>query len=113
MRLIDAETLFEKVGKIKPKNKSEYELLGKFMNMITYSPTVERPHGEWKKDGFFAICSKCGHELQHYELVVSRLNFCPNCGADMRDKKDDLVEIIEAVQSIKEGEASDKTSDNR
>lgn len=44
----------------------------------------ERPHGEWKKDGFFAICSECGHELQHYELVVSRLNFCPTCGADMR-----------------------------
>lgn len=45
----------------------------------------QRPHGEWKKDGFFAICSECGHELQHYELVVSRLNFCPNCGADMRE----------------------------
>ena len=47
-----------------------------------------RPHGEWKKDGFFAICSECGHELQHYELVVSRLNFCPNCGADMRKEGD-------------------------
>ena len=47
MRLIDAEILFEKVGNIKPKDKSEYELLGKFMNMITDSATVERPHGEW------------------------------------------------------------------
>ena len=47
---------------------------------------ADRPHGEWKKDGFFAICSECGHELQHYELVVSRLNFCPNCGADMREQ---------------------------
>ena len=79
MRLIDAETLFEKVGNIKPKNKSEYELLGKFMNMITYFPTVERPHGEWIPDG---TCSECG--------VYSSLNkntayFCPNCGADMRE----------------------------
>ena len=47
------------------------------------------PHGEWKKDGFFAICSECGHELQHYELVVSRLNFCPNCGSDNRKEGDE------------------------
>lgn len=55
-RPIDAEILFEKVGNIKPKNKSEYELLGKFMNMITNSPTVERPHGE---------CNQC----RYYEGV--------------------------------------------
>lgn len=39
-RLIDANALFEKVGNIKPKNKSEYEIIGKFMNMITNSPTI-------------------------------------------------------------------------
>lgn len=49
-----------------------------------YTPYEERSHGEWKKDGFFAICSECGHELQYYEYVVSKLNFCPNCGTDMR-----------------------------
>ena len=49
MRLIDAEILFEKVGNIEPKNKSEYRLLGKFMDMITCSPTVERPHAELER----------------------------------------------------------------
>ena len=62
---------------------------------------LKRPHGDWKPDG---TCSECG--------VYSSLNkntayFCPNCGADMRDKKDDLAEIIEAVQSIKESEGDD------
>ena len=82
-RLIDANNLFEKVGNIKPSNKSEYELIGKFMNMITISTTVEqRPHGEWKTDG---TCSECS--------VYSSLNkyttyFCPNCGADMRKESD-------------------------
>lgn len=81
MRLIDAEILFEKVGNIKPKNKSEYELLGKFMNMITNSTTVERSHGEWiEKSQFDRLCKNCGQ--QH--IGVKRFaNFCPNCGASM------------------------------
>ena len=67
-------------------------------NQGTADANANRPHGEWKPDG---TCSECG--------VYSSLNkdtayFCPNCGADMRDKKDDLAEIIEAVQSIKEGD---------
>ena len=40
-RLIDAEELFNKVGKIKPRNEEHYKAIGEFMNMITNSPTVE------------------------------------------------------------------------
>ena len=40
-RLIDAEELFNKVGKIKPRNKEHYKAIGEFMNMITNSPTIE------------------------------------------------------------------------
>ena len=40
-RLIDAEELFNKVGKIKPRNEEHYKAIGEFMNMITNSPTIE------------------------------------------------------------------------
>lgn len=39
-RLIDAEKLFEKVGRIKPRNKEHYKAIGEFMNMITNSETI-------------------------------------------------------------------------
>jgi hypothetical protein len=40
MRCIDADILFNEVGKIKPRNSSHDEAIGEFMNMITNSPTV-------------------------------------------------------------------------
>lgn len=41
MRLIDANKLFyEKVGRIKPRNKEHYKAIGEFMNMITNSETI-------------------------------------------------------------------------
>lgn len=56
--------------------------------------------GEWVFSKYVSEfkCSLCG------SYGNKLWNFCPHCGADMRDKKDDLIEIIEAVQSIKEGE---------
>lgn len=50
---------------------------------------VERLRGEWKKHyadheafgvrPFFRYCSKCN------EATIYPYNFCPNCGADMRE----------------------------
>ena len=54
-----------------------------------HCPLKQRPHGEWIKDGFFAVCSNCDHELQHYDLVVSQIHFCPNCGAKMEVMRND------------------------
>lgn len=52
----------------------------------------ERPQGEWKHNNFDEhYCNKCGHyalwseEADGYYEVQS--NFCPNCGADMREKE--------------------------
>lgn len=41
---------------------------------------VKQPQGEWQKVGKYACeCSICG------EIVCGDfMNFCPNCGADMR-----------------------------
>lgn len=53
-------------------------------------PTVERPHGEWiyhkewELDGECAFeCSKCGMGTD------VDYNFCPKCGADMREEGDE------------------------
>ena len=52
----------------------------------------ERPHGEWitsKIDGEKYNCSECGGSCWYYDYQgnVSKSNFCPNCGADMRGKE--------------------------
>lgn len=94
MRLIDADILFEKVGKINPHSKEEYELIGEIMNMITYSYTEYKPQktGKWiiKTDGIifkkrWGKCSECGNTLDFGGVNAGRgdSNFCPNCGTRM------------------------------
>lgn len=56
---------------------------------VYYEP--ERPHGEWikqfdvKTQYYTCTCSVCGdtHRLLINYFLES--NFCPNCGADMRE----------------------------
>ena len=54
-----------------------------------FSPSADRPHGEWiahatsvgdKKYIEYSRCSECG------EMALVRMNYCPNCGADMTPK---------------------------
>lgn len=74
-------------------------------DLLDEMPTVERPHGEWitKKDSLQTYCSHCDTAIPYSdEYDFSDFILCPYCGADMRDKKDDLVDIIEAAQSIKD-----------
>ena len=47
-------------------------------------PTVEPKRGKWIDDGFVVICSECG-----IRVVGGNLNFCPNCGADMKGADDE------------------------
>lgn len=67
-------------------------------------PSADRPRGEWKQieiNGYpYAVCDQC-HLLADIvekdgELVMSMANadekcanFCPNCGADMRERSED------------------------
>jgi len=60
---------------------------------------TERPQGEWdyERVAFYGVCSNCGvavtsnlANLFLYEEIGKcphNINFCPNCGADMRGKE--------------------------
>lgn len=68
-------------------------------------PSPERKKGEWIKmsdaDGTYWCCSECGEELyrswsfnRDYDLFpektsIDKTNFCPSCGADMRERKEE------------------------
>ncbi len=53
---------------------------------------VVREKGEWdcKRVSFYAGCPSCGcyvkNDAEQVFLDDGALNFCPNCGADMRTK---------------------------
>ena len=43
-------------------------------------PYEERPQGKWIKCGWSIRCSIC-----NYDMPYAIRNFCPNCGADLRE----------------------------
>lgn len=66
-----------------------------FENAIDNAPTIapQRKRGEWVEvnDYYNRIsgkCSVCGWESHMYEDDVVGMNYCPNCGADMRGGQD-------------------------
>ena len=41
--------------------------------------------GEWRAKTFHSLyCTNCNDEFDIMKNDISRFNFCPNCGADMR-----------------------------
>lgn len=91
MRLIDADALI-----------SDYEdddsMKAEFLRMaLTYAPTVQpeplvqvsevtysnRVKGEWSGDMSIYKCSVCGKWIDVLQ-GTAEMNYCPNCGADMR-----------------------------
>lgn len=54
--------------------------------------TYERPKGKWRTHQMGMLlwveCSEC-----HAQVGTIGMNFCPNCGADMREDTDDGTEI--------------------
>ena len=64
------------------------------MQHIETQPTVEERevvHGEWEYHWFDSICSVCGYinKADGVTRIRNDHNFCPNCGADMRGKKNE------------------------
>lgn len=102
MRLIDADALpmYEELF-MKGINKSGVWVRYRDVeNLIRNAPTIEeQKKGKWIKkmriietDKYASYnpewyCSCCGKEYE--PLIAGLINFCPNCGADMRGEQDD------------------------
>lgn len=116
MRLIDADALNERMYHDAFEVDSDMQRWDSgcwirykmFENAIDDAPTIEpeRKTGRWIKmsdsDGGYWACSECGKELMriwHYDAQfdlfprlksIDRTKHCPNCGADMRGKTDEV-----------------------
>ena len=79
------------------------ELEGTSIDGFKNNPTIEPRKGKWIKmsdaDGDYYVCDQCGEELPRYttepatwdnpyppKYSVDKTNFCPHCGADMRER---------------------------
>ena len=83
-RYIDADALKEWIDEyVSVFKKSDNKDIKGY---IEHQPTIEPKRGEWiemYRNGFgsmICMCSKCNFQVQ-------RSNFCPNCGADMRERE--------------------------
>lgn len=64
------------------------------IDFLNNAPTADvRPnvHGEWINEQWTEDCILIGVECDNCHIVEGRFyDFCPNCGADMRGKKNEL-----------------------
>jgi hypothetical protein len=88
--LISREDVYKVLKKVSICEMPIY-VFDKLWNGIRDLPSAERK-GEWKNVGFLtAECSVCGTQFHELEYT----NFCPNCGADMREE-DIPIEYFES-----------------
>ena len=97
MRRIDADELKKKLRLVQDSIENDENILKAVFNLIDKAPTVYMPsdnditdfypkrliipQGEWiLLKGYDYKCSLCG------EVERAEKNFCPNCGAEMREK---------------------------
>ena len=81
MRLIDADKLKEDINS-RFLTAGEKRLL---CRIVDKAPTFEeRPQGKWifKHNSSDIWCSVCD---ENFDEIPQKFNYCPNCGADMRE----------------------------
>lgn len=94
-RYIDADELWLQLDKRKSfeqgRNHAYYKGLRdakKVLEDTSTADVVERKHGNWNWVSFNIECSECG-AMPNFDSTEPLYNFCPNCGADMREEKED------------------------
>ena len=93
MRLIDADKLLAQYkarceGCKETQNYCEHCCdIADVISDIEDAPTIEeRKKGKWVRDEFGSKCSCCGlYAYRNRFGLPWESNFCPNCGADMRE----------------------------
>lgn len=88
MRPIDADALKGKIFDRYPHFRQRISL-SPVLDEIENAPILDsvRKKGKWiLKPNIYGVayCSECD-----YELHTDNTNYCPNCGADMRERKED------------------------
>ena len=87
-RLIDANALIESVGK-RLKNPLIFSWVCSFVRDAPTVDTIGVVHGEWEFDcACEPYCSVCGEYALQLGFEKHASNYCPNCGADMRERKE-------------------------
>lgn len=60
------------------------------LNDLPTADVRENVRGKWDKDGRCTVCGEyCPEQCNGVEIEPLHTNFCPNCGADMRERRDD------------------------
>lgn len=100
MRLIDADALRTSIEKDRDASdmpKMWYEGIAYAINHIIHAPTTdvqEVKHGRWVKqfdeNCWWTECSECwNYPLKSAYGDEQLSDFCPYCGADMRERSED------------------------
>lgn len=92
MRLIDADALTDDTYIL---NSWDAPIVRAWLDEQPTVDAKEVVHGHWISRGYKIECSVCGHRsfLGTHDPVIhteekSICKYCPNCGADMRERKD-------------------------
>ena len=87
MRLIDADALIDDIDGDLTDSIAEHRAIEKILNAPTIDP--QRMKGRWigYAGTIGAECSEC-HKWLDVIQGTAEMNYCPNCGADMRGEQD-------------------------
>lgn len=106
-RYIDADALREKMFHEAFEKDSQdqkwdsgcwirYHMFENAVDSIQTADVVEQKVGEWVEgaDDYRFMCSVCKCK-ENVPTVMGKpdWNYCPNCGADMRERREDVAEI--------------------
>lgn len=82
MRLIDAAPLMEDGWHLVKTGKSNVFLASMSLADVQTVYAVEVVHGRWLRHWNNYICDACN------DYAWLEYNYCPNCGADMRERSE-------------------------